>query len=233
MSVFNKLKCFLFCFLFAVCGNLWAVSISFIEGAVPVGSPAEMVEDGIRVGNSLLLKRAWGCYAGAAADNSAKAAYLELGRIYFHLSLLGQSTQQQHDTARSLACKAVAKHPKSSDAHRALGLVLAGEGAFLDAYQELTLALYLNPANEFLIYDLAVLHVALREPEKALDYLSGARRRGAWPYVIAAMANVQMNNRGKAIINLYKARYLGFSDAMLETMLEQLTGDLEIELWLK
>lgn len=230
MSIGNKSKLFLIFFVFFAWHTLQAVSINLIEGAVPVGSPEEMLKEGIRLGNSVLLKQAWKHYADAAEDNGAKKAYLELGKIYFYLSLLGQSTQLEHDTARDLACKAVAQSPKSSDAHRALGLVLAGEGAFLDAYQELTLALYLNPTNEFLIYDLALLHVALKQPEKALDYLEGHNYKSAWPYVIMAMANTQMKRHGKAIVNLYKARYLGFADSLINSMLEQLSDELEIEL---
>ncbi|MBU1108624.1 MAG: hypothetical protein KKB51_18255 [Candidatus Riflebacteria bacterium] len=240
MSIGNKIKLLVLpaVFLFASAMTASALSIRVVEGGVPYVEPRELIEEGIRQGNVDLLHQAWRHYEdslvlfedGKAVEDEAKTGYLELGKIYFHLSLLGYSTQSEFDTAEYYARQAVAKNPEDSDAHRALGLVFAGRGAFLDAYEELTLALYLNPSNEFLIYDLAALHLALRQPIKTIEYLEGHNHKNGWPYVILAMAWTQQGQRGKAILNLFKARKLGFSGYWVDTMLAQLSEELKLPL---
>jgi tetratricopeptide (TPR) repeat protein len=161
MSIGNKIKFLLLSvvFLFGCSLTASALSIRVLEGGIPLLDPQKIVEDGIRQGNVELLRKAWKHYEEAMRGNQDMGeGYLELGKIYFHLSLLGQSTQSDFDTAEFYARQAIEKNPENSDAHRALGLILAGRGAYLDAFEELTLALYLKPGNEFLICDLASLH---------------------------------------------------------------------------
>ena len=238
MSIGNKIKLFVLpaVFLLASVMTASALSIRVVEGGIPYVEPQELIEEGIRQGNVDLLRQAWRHYEdslllfedGETVEDNARTGFLELGKIYFHLSLLGYSTESEFDTAEHYAREAVAKNPEDSDAHRALGLIFAGRGAFLDAYEELTLALYLNPGNEFLIYDLAALHLALRQPIKTIEYLEGRNHKTGWPYVILAMAWTQQEQRGKAILNLLKARKLGFSGYWVDTMLGQFSDELKL-----
>ncbi|EKD83164.1 MAG: hypothetical protein ACD_39C00844G0002 [uncultured bacterium] len=233
MSIGNKIKLFVLpaVFLLASVMTASALSIRVVEGGVPLVNPQEMIEEGIRQGNVDLLRQAWRHYEDSLlVENDAKTGFLELGKIYFHLSLLGYSTQSEFDTAEYYARQAVDQNPENSDAHRALGLIFAGRGAFLDAYEELTLALYLNPANEFLVYDLAALHLALRQPKKTIEYLEGRNHKQGWPYVVLAMAWTQEEQRGRAILNLYKARRLGYSGYWVDTMLNQLSEEVKLPL---
>jgi tetratricopeptide (TPR) repeat protein len=234
MSIGNKMKLFVLpaVFLLASAIAASALSIRVVEGGIPLVDPQEMIEEGIRKGSVDLLRQAWRHYEDSLLFNEkeAKTAYLELGKIYFHLSLLGYSTQSEFDTAEHYAREAVARDPENSDAHRALGLIFAGRGAFLDAYEELTLALYLNPGNEFLVYDLAALHLALRQPAKTIEYLEGRNHKNGWPYVVLAMAWTQQEQRGKAILNLLKAKRLGYSGYWVDTMLAQLSEEVKLPL---
>lgn len=233
MSIGNKIKIKLFVlpvvFLFASIMTASALSIRVVEGGIPLFNPQEMIEEGIRMGSVDLLRQAWQHYEDSLLlEDQDRTGYLELGKIYFHLSLLGYSTQSEFDTAEYYARLAVDRNPENSDAHRALGLIFAGRGAFLDAYEELTLALYLNPANEFLIYDLAALHLALRQPVKTIEYLEGYNHKSGWPYVVLAMAWTQQEQRGKAILNLLKAKKLGYSGYWVDTMLRQLSEEVKL-----
>ncbi|PKL47414.1 MAG: hypothetical protein CVV42_13220 [Candidatus Riflebacteria bacterium HGW-Riflebacteria-2] len=234
MSIGNKIKLFVLpvVFLLASAMTVSALSIRVVEGGIPLIDPQEMIEEGIRKGSVDLLRQAWRHYEDSLLFNEKqdKTAYLELGKIYFHLSLLGYSTQSEFDTAEYYAREAVERDPENSDAHRALGLIFAGRGAFLDAYEELTLALYLNPTNEFLIYDLAALHLALRQPIKTIEYLEGRNHKSGWPYVVLAMAWTQQEQRGKAILNLLKAKKLGYSGYWVDTMLSQLSEEVKLPL---
>lgn len=233
MSIGNKIKLFVLpaVFLLASVMTASALSIRVVEGGIPVVDHQEMIDEGIRLGSVDLLRQAWRHYEDSLSfEDAAKAGYLELGKIYFHLSLLGYSTQSEFDTAEYYARQAVERNPEDSDAHRALGLIFAGRGAFLDAYEELTLALYLNPANEFLVYDLAALHLALRQPVKTIEYLEGRSHKSGWPYVVLAMAWTQQNQRGKAILNLLKAKRLGYSGYWVDTMLNQLSDEVKLPL---
>ncbi|HAE38320.1 MAG TPA: hypothetical protein DCG57_06740 [Candidatus Riflebacteria bacterium] len=233
MSIGNKIKMFVLpaVFILASVMTASALSIRVVEGGIPLVDPQEMIEEGIQRGNVELLRQAWKHYEDSLVfEKSEKAGYLELGKIYFHLSLLGYSTQSEFDTAEYYARQAVDRDPENSDAHRALGLIFAGRGAFLDAYEELTLALYLNPANEYLIYDLAALHLALRQPKKTIEYLEGRHHKTGWPYVVLAMAWTQQEQRGRAILNLFKARRLGYSGYWVDTMLNQLSEEVKLPL---
>lgn len=233
MSIGNKIKLFVLpaVFLLASVMTASALSIRVVEGGIPLVDPQEMIEEGIRQGNVDLLRQAWRHYEDSLVfEKEARAGYLELGKIYFHLSLLGHSTQSEFDTAEHFARQAVDRDPENSEAHHALGLIFAGRGAFLDAYEELTLALYLNPANEYLIYDLAALHLALRQPKKTIEYLEGRNHKTGWPYVVLAMAWTQQEQRGRAILNLFKARRLGYSGYWVDTMLNQLSEEVKLPL---
>lgn len=233
MSIGNKIKFLLLSvvFLFGCSLTASALSIRVLEGGIPLLDPQKIVEDGIRQGNVELLRKAWKHYEEAMRGNQDMGeGYLELGKIYFHLSLLGQSTQSDFDTAEFYARQAIEKNPENSDAHRALGLILAGRGAYLDAFEELTLALYLKPGNEFLICDLASLHLALHQPVKTIEYLEGRNHDNGWAYVVLAMAWIQQEQRGKAILNLLKAKKQGFSGYWIDTMLEQLSQELKLPL---
>ncbi len=233
MSIGNKIKFLLLAvaYLFLVSTSASALSIRLLEGAVPVMDPQQLVNDGINQGNSELLRKAWRHYEESLKlSKDTGAGYLELGKIYFHLSLLGDTTQSDFDTAEFYARQAVESEPENPDAHRALGLVLAGRGAYLDAFEELTLALYLNPGNEFLICDLASLHLALHQPIKTIELLEGKNHSNGWAYVVLAMAWIQQESRGRAVLNLMKARKLGFSGYWIDTMLDQLSSELKLPL---
>ena len=205
-----------------------AMQINLVEG-VPVANPRQLVEEGIKLGNAQLLRKAWSHYESALKlSGGSDTGYLELGQIYFHLSLLGVSTEEDFETAEFFARKAIFEDPHDADAHRSLGLILAGRGAFLDALDQLNVALHLNPANEYLIYDLAALHLALHQPKKTIEFLEGRNHKSAWAYVVLAMAWSQQNSRGRAILNLYKARQLGFSHYWIDRMLEQFSEELKM-----
>ncbi|NCB37762.1 MAG: hypothetical protein EOM80_03245 [Erysipelotrichia bacterium] len=233
MSIGNKFKLILLptVFLFAFAANVSALSIRILEGGVPVLEPQKMVEEGLRQGNAALLRQAWQHYADAVKlSENTDAGYLELGKIYFYLSLLGDANQSDFDTAEFYAKQAIDRDPQNADAHRALGLILAGRGAFLDAFGELSLALNLNPGNEFLICDIAALHLALHQPIKTIEYLEGRNHKSGWAYVVLAMAWSQQNQKGKAILNLMKARKLGFSGYWIDTMLGQFAEEFHLPL---
>lgn len=208
-----------------------ALSIRVLEGGIPIIDPHKMVEDGMRLGNTELLREAWRHYEESVSlpDTFGKG-YLELGRIYFYLSLLGTSTDSEYNLAESFARQAIERDPQNADAHHALGLILAGRGAFLDAFEELTLALHLNPTNEFLIVDLASLHLALHQPIKTIEYLEGRSHKNGWAFVVLAMAWSQQNQKGKAILNLLKARKMGYGGYWIDTMLGQFAEEFGLPL---
>ncbi len=206
-----------------------ALSIRVLEGGIPIVDPHQMVDDGLRLGNADLLRQAWKHYEESVSlPESTGNGYLELGRIYFYLSLLGDSNQTDYDLAESFARKAIADNPQNSDAHHALGLILAGRGAFLDAFEELTLALHLNPTNEFLLVDLASLHLALHQPIKTIEYLEGRSHKNGWAFVVLAMAWSQQGQKGKAILNLLKARKMGYGGYWIDTMLGQFADEFKL-----
>lgn len=232
MSINNKLKLSQICLFFvaiAVSGA-FAMPVTIIEG-VPVIDPQTLVEEGIRLGNSEILRQAWQHYEEMISLSGASPmASLEMGKIYYHLSLLGQSTEEDFDTAEFFARQAVADNPVNSDAHHALGLILAGRGAYLDAFEELSLAWHLNPGNQLLIYDLAAMHITLRQPKKTIEMLEGPNHDSGWPYVLLAMAWAQEQQRGKALLNLMKARKLGHTGYWIDQMFNQLSQELNLPL---
>ncbi len=208
-----------------------ALSIRVLEGGIPIIDPGKMMEDGLRLGNTELLRQAWRHYEDSVTlPESMGNGYLELGRIYFYLSLLGSSNESDYNIAEHFARQAIADNPENADAHHALGLILAGRGAFLDAFEELTLALHLNPTNEFLLVDLASLHLALHQPIKTIEYLEGRSHKTGWAYVVLAMAWSQQNQKGKAILNLLKARKMGFGGYWIDTMLAQFAEEFKLPL---
>jgi len=208
-----------------------ALSIRVLEGGIPIIDPGKMMEDGLRLGNTELLRQAWRHYEDSVTlPEGMGNGYLELGRIYFYLSLLGSSNESDYNIAEHFARQAIADNPENADAHHALGLILAGRGAFLDAFEELTLALHLNPTNEFLLVDLASLHLALHQPVKTIEYLEGRSHKTGWAYVVLAMAWSQQNQKGKAILNLLKARKMGFGGYWIDTMLAQFAEEFKLPL---
>lgn len=233
MSINNKLKLSLLllnCLLIMV-SSANALPVHILEGGIPVIDPQQLVQEGIRMGNAEALRQAWKHYEDMISLSGATPlSSLELGKIYYHLSLLGESTEEDFDTAEFFARQAVADNAVSPDAHHALGLILAGRGAYLDALEELTLALHLNPRNELLVYDLAALHISLRQPQKTIEMLEGKNHSSGWPYVILAIAWSQEMQKGKALINLMKARRLGYSDYWINHMLGQLSQELNLPL---
>ena len=226
----NKMPVVVFMFALFFALQVEAVSIRVTEG-VPLMDPSSLIEEGIKKGNADLLREAWRHYEQALRlTTGSSAGYLELGEIYFHLSLLGESTDDDFKTAEFFARQAVAENPDDSDAHRALGLILAGRGAFLDALEELTVAWHLNPTNNFIIYDLAALHLALRQPQQTVAYLESQNHKSGWPYVVLAMAWMQQDAPGKALINLYRAKHLGYSNYWVNKMLQDLGKELNMPL---
>ncbi len=233
MSINNKFKLsvmtgiFVFhCFLL-VC----AMPVQIIEGGIPLIDPQQFIDEGIRLGNHEMLRQAWKHYEESLGLSGASpVACLEMGKIYYHLSLLGRSTEEDFDTAEFYARQAVSDNPQSADAHRALGLILAGRGAYLDALEELTLALHLNPYNQMLIYDIAALHVTLHQPKKTIELLEGQNHKSSWAYVVLALAWIQQDQKGKALLNLMKARKLGHSGYWIDLIMERLSQDLNLPL---
>jgi tetratricopeptide (TPR) repeat protein len=231
MSINNKYKLSVLIvisyFLLTTCLN--AMPLKIYEGGIPIGQPEKLIEEGIRAGSADMLRRAWKHYEDMMSLSGASPVNtVEMGKIYFHLSLLGESTEEDFDTAEFFARQAVSDNPANSDAHRALGLVLAGRGAYLEAMDELTLALHLNPINQMLVYDLAALHVTLHQPERTIELLEGYNHKNGWAYVVLALAWIQKQQHGKAILNLFKARKLGYSGYWIDRMLANLGEELNL-----
>ena len=118
MSIINNCK--LYFILLAFVGitlNADALSIRVVEG-VPVGDYKSMVEEGMRLGNSELLRTAWSHYENAIKfgddEEIAASSYLELGKIYFYLSLLGKSTEEDFLKAEDYAKQMVNDFPDDS-----------------------------------------------------------------------------------------------------------------------
>ncbi|GAB4270728.1 MAG: hypothetical protein Kow0029_07760 [Candidatus Rifleibacteriota bacterium] len=226
MSINNKIILIFIAVLAVNSATLFGMPVTIVEGGIPVASPQKLIEEGIRLGNAEMLRKAWSHYEDTLLLSGASPlGCLELGKIYYHLSLLGESTEDDFDTAEFFARQAVSDNPESPDAHRALGLVLAGRGAYLDAMEELTLALHLSPGNQLLICDLAALHLTLHQPKKTIELLEGKNHTNGWTYVVLAMAWMQQNQKGKAILNLLKAKKLGYSGYWVEEMLGRLAEE--------
>ena len=232
MSIINKFKIFVLALAFiAVTLNAEALSIRVI-GGVPVGDYKAMVEEGLRLGNAELLRKAWNHYEKAMKfeddNNFAASSYLELGKIYFYLSLLGCSTEDEFLKAENYARRALKVFPDDSDAHRALGLIFAGRGNYIDAFGELNLALKLNPTNEMVICDMASLHIALHQPDKSIEYLEKIKKSNGWNQILLAMAYSQKNLNGRAFIALSKAEKLGYKGYWVDTMRKTLSNRLGV-----
>ena len=230
MSIINNCK--LYFILLAFVGitlNAEALSIRVVEG-VPVGDYKSMVEEGMRLGNSELLRTAWSHYENAIKfgddEEIAASSYLELGKIYFYLSLLGKSTEEDFLKAEDYAKQMVNDFPDDSDAHRTLGLIFAGRGAFMDAFDEFYLALKLNPANSLILCDMASLHLALHQPDKTIECLKDIKNTNGWNQIMLAMAYSQKDQSIKAYMALKKAELIGYKGYWLDTMRSVLTKKL-------
>lgn len=231
MSIGNKL-CFCVLILFlSFTTSASALKLTFLEGGLPFADISQLIEEGIRLGDVHMLRLAWEqCEKSIKLSGATTTNVLDLGRIFFNLSLLGDSTNEDFEFAENVAKELIEQYPQDSDAQRALGLILAGRGAYLDAFDKLLLALQLNPANEFVIYDLATLHVALHQPQNVISVLESKNLNSSWGYVVLAMAWIQQNCRGRAILALYRARHKGLGNYWVEQMLNSLSLDLKLPL---
>lgn len=207
-----------------------AVSVRVLQGGIPVGDLQQLVEEGFRLGNERMLRQAWDAYEKAVhLDPDAIDGYRQLGRVYFNLSLIGATGDADFARASEYARLLEVKEPGSADAHHIMGLVLSGKGAFLDALDELRLALSLKPANELILCDIASIHLALHQPDETIRMLEGKALKRGWSYYILAMAWLQKGERGRAWLNLLKARKQGFSGYWVDTTLEMLMRDIRLE----
>ncbi len=230
MSINNKIK-FLFILLVFVTSSIgaYAMSIRVVEG-IPLVDFKTMVEDGLRLGNAELLRKAWSHYENAirfdSKNEQAKIAYLQLGKIYFYLSLLGLSTEEDFFKVKDYANNMLNEFPDDPDAHRAFGLIFTGHGSYMDAFEELSLALKLNPTNELVLCDMASLHLALHQPDKTIEYLEELKANNGWNQVLLAMAYSQKNLKGRAYIAINRAEKLGYKGYWVDKMKESLSKEI-------
>ncbi len=234
MSINNKINLlFIFCFFSLITINANALSIRLVEG-VPLGNYETMIEDGLRLGNAELLRTAWSHYEQAIKfDNKetvVPTSYLELGKIYFYLSLLGCSTEEEYFKAESYARRILDSSPDDSDAHRALGLIFAGHGSYMDAFQEFSLALKLNPTNDMVICDMASLHLALHQPDKTIEYIEKLKGNHGWNQILLAMAYSQKEMNGRAFVAIKKAERLGYKGYWVDSMKKSISNRIGINL---
>ncbi len=234
MSINNNINFIIIFIIFCITSvDAHALSVRVVEG-IPLANYETMIEEGLRLGNTELLRKAWNHYEKAIKfdndDNLAASSYLELGKIFFYLSLLGTSTDEDFFKAEGYAKKIINNMPEDSDAHRALGLIFAGHGEYMDAFQELSLALKLNPTNDMVICDMASLHLALHQPDKTIDYLSSLKENNGWNQILLAMAYSQKEMNGKALLAILKAEQLGYKGYWVNKMREQISKKLRIKL---
>lgn len=234
MSINNKIKFIFILFVFVISAiSADAMSIRVVEG-VPLGNFKSMVEEGLRLGNAELLRKAWEHYESAikfeGEKESAATAYLELGKIYFYLSLLGRSTEEDYSLVEEYAKKNLEQNPNDPNAHRALGLIFAGHGSYMDAFEEFNLALKLNPTNELVICDMASLHIALHQPDKTIEYLERIKANNGWNQILLAMAYSQKQMNGRAYLAINRAEKLGYKGYWVDTMKKTLSKQMGINL---
>lgn len=234
MSITNKIKfniIFLFFLFLAI--RAQALSIRVVEG-VPLGNYETMVEDGLRLGNAELLRKAWTHYENAISFDSKESpeasSYLELGKIYFYLSLLGCSTEEEYFKAEGYARKILEEYPDDANSHRALGLIFAGHGSYMDAFEEFSLALKLNPTNELVVCDMASLHLALHKPDKTIEYLEKLQANRGWNQVLLAMAYSQKQLNGRAYLAILRAEKLGYKGYWVDLMKANISKSLGMSL---
>lgn len=234
MSINNKIKFyFIFLAFMTLAVSASALSIRVVEG-VPLGNYQTMVEDGLRLGNAELLRTAWNHYESAIKfDNKEEelaSSYLELGKIYFYLSLLGCSTEDDYSIAEGYARRILNDYPNDADAHRALGLIFAGHGSYMDAFEEFSLALRLNPTNELVVCDMASLHLALHQPDKTIEYLEKLKNNRGWNQILLAMAYSQKNMLGRAYLALSRAEKLGYKGYWVDKMKANISESIGLNL---
>jgi len=206
-----------------------AVSVRVLQGGIPIAEPQQLVEEGLRLGNEQMLRQAWDVYEKAIQlDPGTTDGYRQLGRVYFNLSLIGAAKDDDYVRASEYARLLGSRDPGSADAHHLMGVVLSGKGAYLDALDELRLALSLKPANELILCDIASIHLALHQPEETIRMLEGKTLHRGWSYYILSMAWLQKGERGRAWLNLLKARKHGFSGYWVDTTLDMLLRDIGI-----
>ncbi len=212
-------------------GAATAVALPVEPGPISACSPQWLVQEGIRTGNAQLLRLAWQRYEEAIRlEPKILDGYLMLGRIYFHLSLLGEATRDETMRATALAQQAVAMAPTSADAHHVLGMVLSGQGQLVDAMSSLELAFTLNPTNEYVVVDMAAIHNALHQPQQTIAMLEGKSIKNGWSYYVLAMAWLQQGERGRALLNVLKARRLGFSGYWVDRALASINSATRLRL---
>ena len=212
-------------------GSLSALSIRVLPGGIPIGSADQMIAEGTRLGSTQLLRQAWDAYEKAVKmDPKMLNGYLQLGRIYFQLSLLHAANADDFNKAKSYIDKAMAMAPDNQDVHHTMGMVLSGKGEYLDALDELKLALSFNPGNEYVICDLASIHLALRQPDKTIHMLEGKSLKNGWSYFVLAMAWLQKQQKGHALLNLKKAEKIGFSGYWLDLAMDAVKRDISVSI---
>lgn len=223
MSSPARRTCFLVLLSGALLCALPAAAVSIKPAPATSWSPQRLVMEGIRTGNAQLLRFAWQRYEEAIRLHpQALEGYLMLGRVFFHLSLLGVATPDEGERAFTLAQEAVTRAPHDPLAHQTMGMVLTGRGRHLDAMESLKLAFQLNPTSEWVLADMATIHNALHEPDRTIQMLEGKTIREGWSYYVLAMAWLQKGDRGKAALNLLKARRTGFSGFWTDRALREI-----------
>ena len=96
----------------------------------------------------------------------------------------------------------------------------------MDAFEELSLALKLNPANDMVICDMASLHLALHQPDKTIDYIRQLKQNNGWHQILLAMAYSQKGMNGRAYLAIKKAESLGYKGYWVDKMRESITKEL-------
>jgi tetratricopeptide (TPR) repeat protein len=139
---------------------------------------------------------------------------------------LGEVTEAEGDRATDLARRAVALAPGLPDAHHIMGLVMSGQGRYISALDNLNLAWAMNPGSEFILCDMAAVHLALNQPQETVHLLEGKFLRNGWSYYILALAWAKQGYPGRALINFHKARHLGFGGYWLEKALDGLEKEI-------
>ncbi len=212
-----------------ISGPASAISIRVFPGGIPLGSAQQLMDEGMRLGNTQMLRQAWDAYEKAVKlDPNSSQGYLGMGRIFFYLSMLDAAGPEDVSRAQKLAEVASTGNLAPGDVHYLLGMVLSGKGAYLDAVDELKLALYFNPGNEFILCDLASIHLTLHQSDAIIELLEGKNLRSGWAYLNLAMAWLQKGEKGKAWLNLVKAQKLGYTGYWLEKTKTLIQKDLLI-----
>lgn len=220
---------FLFTLLLStVSGTTSALSIRVLPGGIPFVDADELFRQGLAQSNSRLLRQAWDEYERAIDMSGPKLdSYLKMGRVFFHLSMIGAVTADDARRIDDITSRARELAPDSVQLHHLHGLALAGKGQYPDAVDELRMAMELRPPSEFLLCDLAAIHVAVHQSARTIALLEGKHLRHGWSFAVLAVAWLQQGQPGKAMMNLLKARRLGMRGNWADQLLQQIRPGLE------